>query len=87
MDNKSKNIITAVLVLVIGTIACSDFIMYRCYKSTIKRLEVYEQYQDATEALLDDISKDISLEDTYLCGDIGSNYYNAVVRLDSLNRK
>ena len=83
---KNRKTIIA-LIIIIGVVLCSDIVMYYCYSKTSKHLKAYRQYKEATEALLDDISKDISLEDTYLCGDAGCNYYNAVIKLDSLNEK
>lgn len=92
---KNKNIIIASLIIIIGVVVCSNIMMYysytkvnRCLKeyrlNTTAKLNAYHHYKDATEALLDNIDKDVSLEDTYLCGDVGSDYYDAVLQLDSL---
>ncbi len=83
---KSKNIINILLIVVISITFCSNIILYHNYIKVNKCLNTYHQYEKATEALLDDIDKDISLEDTYLCGDVGDNYYNAIIQLDSLKK-
>lgn len=87
----NKNIAIIALSIIVAVVVCSDIMMYRSYTKTEKCLEeyrqslkAYRQYHDATEALLDDIGKDVSLEDTYLCGDVGSNYHNALLKLDSI---
>lgn len=87
----NKNIAIAALSVITAVVVCSDIMMYRSYTKTEKcleeyhqRLKAYQQYYGATEALLDDIDKDVSLEDTYLCGDVGSNYHEALLKLDSI---
>lgn len=87
----NKNIAIAALSVITAVVVCSDIMMYRSYTKTEKcleeyrqRLKAYRQYYGATEALLDDIDKDVSLEDTYLCGDVGSNYHEALLKLDSI---
>ena len=46
----------------------------------------FRAYYNAVEDLLDTIDKDVNITDTYMCGDVGYNYYQAVIKITDCNR-
>lgn len=53
------------------------------YKAEINN---YINYYNAVEDLLDTIDADVNITDTYMCGDIGANYYKSVIKITDCNR-
>lgn len=48
----------------------------------------FKSYYNAAEDLLESIDADINISDTYMCGDIGANYFYAVSKInDSIRIK
>lgn len=52
-------------------------------RSTINN---FRAYYNAVEDLLDTIDADVNITDTYMCGDIGANYYKSVIKITDCNR-
>lgn len=46
----------------------------------------FRAYYNAVEDLLDTIDNDVNITDTYMCGDIGYNYYKSVSKITDCNR-
>ena len=46
----------------------------------------FRAYYNAVEDLLDTIDDDVNITDTYMCGDVGYNYYQAVIKITDCNR-
>ena len=46
----------------------------------------FRAYYNAVEDLLDTIDYDLNITDTYMCGDVGYNYYKSVITITDCNR-
>ena len=46
----------------------------------------FRAYYNADGDLLDTIDNDVNITDTYMCGDVGYNYYQAVIKITDCNR-
>lgn len=96
----NKDILTARIVTTIVFIALI-FVTTCVYnqRKTIKEQKVeilkykakinnYINYYNAAEDLLESIDADINISDTYMCGDIGADYFYAVSKInDSIRIK
>jgi hypothetical protein len=90
-----KNII---LIIVWIVLVCAGIIIYFQHKTIIEQhstineqrntINDFKSYYNATEDLLESIDSDINISDTYMCGDIGADYFYAVSKInDSIRVK
>lgn len=81
-----KNIILVPLIL---TLICSGIIIHfqsKTIKEQKSTINDFRAYYNAVEDLLDTIDNDVNITDTYMCGDVGYNYYQAVIKITDCNR-
>ena len=70
-------------------LVCSGITIYFQHKTITKQYDTindFRAYYNAVEDLLDTIDKDVNITDTYMYGDIGYNYYQAVIKITDCNR-
>lgn len=86
MMKKNIILITTIIALIFSAIV--NVFQYKTIieeRKTIieerKTINNYKNYYNAAEDLLNSINNDIKIEDTYMCGEIGANYYIAVSKL------
>ena len=63
-------------------LVCAGITIYFQHKT----INDFRAYYNAVEDLLDTIDKDVNITDTYMCGDVGYNYYQAVIKITDCNR-
>ena len=70
-------------------LVCAGITIYFQHKTITKQYDTindFRAYYNAVEDLLDTIDKDVNITDTYMCGDVGYNYYQAVIKITDCNR-
>ena len=81
-----KNIILIIMSVIL---VCAGITIYFQHKTITKQYDTINDFradQNAVEDLLDTIDKDVNITDTYMCGDVGYNYYQAVIKITDCNR-
>ena len=81
-----KNII---LITMLVVLVCAGITIYFQHCTINKQrctINDFRAYYNAVEDLLDTIDKDVNITDTYMCGDVGYNYYQAVIKITDCNR-
>lgn len=82
---KKNIIIFASFAILIFSLLLNCF-QYKTITEQEKTIKDFKNYYNAAEDLLNTINDDISIEDTYMCGDVGANYYMAVSKLTDFNK-
>ena len=70
-------------------LVCAGITIYFQHKTINNQYNTindFRAYYNAVEDLLDTIDKDVNITDTYMCGDVGYNYYQAVIKITDCNR-
>ena len=70
-------------------LVCAGITIYFQHKTINKQhstINDFRAYYNAVEDLLDTIDKDVNNTDTYMCGNVGYNYYQAVIKITDCNR-
>lgn len=70
-------------------LVCAGITIYFQYKTINKQHSIindFRAYYNAVEDLLDVIDNDVNITDTYMCGDVGYNYYKAAIKITDCNR-
>lgn len=70
-------------------LVCAGITIYFQHKTITKQhstINDFRAYYNAVEDLLDVIDNDVNITDTYMCGDVGYNYYQAVSKITDYNR-
>ena len=70
-------------------LVCAGITIYFQHKTITKQYDTindFRAYYNAVEDLLDTIDNDVNITDTYMCGDVGYNYYQAVIKITDCNR-
>lgn len=70
-------------------LVCAGITIYFQHKTITEQhstINDFSAYYNAVEDLLDTIDNDVNITDTYMCGDIGDNYYNSVIKILDCNR-
>lgn len=70
-------------------LVCAGITIYFQHKTINKQYNTindFRAYYNAVEDLLDTIDKDVNITDTYMCGDVGYNYYQYVIKITDCNR-
>lgn len=68
---------------------CAGITIYFQHKTITEQhstINDFRAYYNAVEDLLDAIDNDVNITDTYMCGDIGANYYKSVIKITDCNR-
>ena len=70
-------------------LVCAGITIYFQHKTITEQhstINDFRAYYNAVEDLLDTIDNDVNITDTYMCGDVGYNYYQAVIKIADCNR-
>ena len=70
-------------------LVCAGITIYFQHKTITEQhstINDFRAYYNAVEDLLDVIDNDVNITDTYMCGDIGANYYKSVIKITDCNR-
>lgn len=70
-------------------LVCAGITIYFQHKTITEQhstINDFRAYYNAVEDLLDTIDADVNITDTYMCGDIGANYYKSVIKITDCNR-
>lgn len=70
-------------------LVCAGITIYFQHKTITEQhttINDFRAYYNAVEDLLDTIDNDVNITDTYMCGDVGYNYYQAVIKITDYNR-
>lgn len=81
-----KNII---LIIMLVVLVCAGITIYFQYKTITEQhstINDFKAYYNAVEDLLDTIDNDVNITDTYMCGNVGYNYYKSVIKITDCNR-
>lgn len=64
-------------------LVCAGITIYFQHKTITEQhstINDFRAYYNAVEDLLDIIDDDVNITDTYMCGDVGYNYYNLLLK-------
>ena len=90
-----KDILIAITLFAMVVSVCCVYIQYRTIRRQKAELVKYKavindyvNYYNATEDLLEVMDADINISATYMCGELGANYYIAYSKInDSVRAK
>lgn len=70
-------------------LVCAGITIYFQHKTITEQhstINDFRAYYNAVEDLLDIIDDDVNITDTYMCGNVGYNYYKSVIKITDCNR-
>ena len=81
-----KNIILIITLVVLVGDVITIYFQHKTITEQHSTINDFRAYYNAVEDLLDTIDNDVNITDTYMCGDIGYNYYQSVIKITDCNR-
>ena len=81
-----KNIISIILFVLLVCAGITIYFQHKTITEQHSTINDFRAYYNAVEDLLDTIDNDVNITDTYMCGDVGYNYYQAVIKITDCNR-